>query len=405
MLKKLRIKFVCINMIIVTIMLCIIFGLIMSFTKSNLEQQSIQMMQELAANPWRVFRPNESHSHIRLPYILMQVDDQGKLLAAGGSFFNLSDRQFLSSLLESSIDTNLRTGIIPEYNLRYCRIVTPLAQYMIFADITNEINTIENLTQSCIIVGVIAFLAFLFISILLSRWAVKPVEQAWEQQKRFVADASHELKIPLTVITTNGELLQMENCTDSERQEASSSILTMARQMRGLVEQLLNMAQIDGKGSKIPMAPLNLSKLIQHTALSFEAMLFENGLTLNTSVEEGISVKGNEEYLVKVAEIFLDNAQKYASPGTEVFLKLVRKPGMRCVFSVASQGSPISEDDLKKIFQRFYRLDTARQMNQSYGLGLSIAQEIITLHKGRIWAESQNGTNTFFVELFTSSKN
>lgn len=404
MLKRLRIKFVCINMTIVTAMLCVIFGFIISFTRSNLEQQSIQMMQELAANPWHVFTPNEPRSQIHLPYILMQIDDHGELLATGGSYFDLSDRQFLIYLLESSMNTNMRTGLIPEYNLRYCRIVTPLAQYVVFSDITNEISTMEHLMQSCIVVGIIAFFAFLFISILLARWAVKPVELAWEQQKRFVADASHELKIPLTVITTNGELLQMEHCTDAERQESSSNILIMARQMRTLVDKLLNLAQIDGKGSKIEMVLLNYSKLIRRTALSFEAMLFEKGLALNIDVEEGISVKGNEEYLTQVVEIFLDNAQKYATPGTEVNLTLARKTKMRCVFSVATKGTAISQQDLKKIFQRFYRLDPARKINQSYGLGLSIAQEIITIHKGKIWAESSHGTNTFFVELFTSLK-
>lgn len=404
MLRKLRIKFVCINMMIVTVMLCIIFGFIISFTRSDLEQQSIQMMHELAANPWHVFTPNEPHNQIRLPYILMQIDEQGELLATGGSYFDLSDRQFLIYLLESSMNSNMRTGLIPEYNLRYCRIVTPLAQYVIFSDITNEINTMDHLIQSCIVVGAIAFLAFLLISILLARWAVKPVEQAWNHQKRFVADASHELKVPLAVITTNGELLQMENCTDAERQESSSNILVMARQMRILVDRLLNLAQIDGKGAKIKMELLNYSRLIERTALSFEAILFEQGLTLNLEVEEGIFVKGNEEYLVQVVEIFLDNAQKYAAPGTEVILKLARKTKMQCVFSAASKGDPISEQDLKKIFQRFYRLDTARKINQSHGLGLSIAQEIINIHKGKIWAESKNGTNTFFVELFTPLK-
>ena len=108
-----------------------------------------------------------------------------------------------------------------------------------------------------------------------------------------MADASHELKVPLAVITTNGELLQMENCTDAERQESSSNILVMARQMRILVDRLLNLAQIDGKGAKIKMELLNYSRLIERTALSFEAILFEQGLTLNLEVEEGIFVKGN----------------------------------------------------------------------------------------------------------------
>ena len=224
MLRKLRLKFVCTNMLIVTIMLCIIFGMVLNFTKNNLEQQSIQMMQELATDPLRVFQPGDVSPSIRLPYFLLQVGDQGEVLSTGGGYFDLSNQQLLKFLIESSVAAKTKIGVIPEYNLRYCRVVTPLTQYVVFADITNEINTMENLMRNCLLIGILAFLAFLVISILLARWAVRPVEKAWNQQKQFVADASHELKIPLTVIATNGELLQMkEKHADVRRSQISNS--------------------------------------------------------------------------------------------------------------------------------------------------------------------------------------
>lgn len=399
MLRKLRLKFVCTNMLIVTIMLCIIFGMVLNFTRNNLEQQSIQMMQELATDPLRVFQPGDVSPSIRLPYFLLQVGDRGEVLSTGGGYFDLSNQQLLKYLIESSVAAKTKIGVIPEYNLRYCRVVTPLTQYVVFADITNEINTMENLMRNCLLIGILAFLAFLVISILLARWAVRPVEKAWNQQKQFVADASHELKSPLTVITTNGELLQMKDCSADERMECSSSILTMAQQMRGLVDRLLRMAQIDGAAEKIKLVKLNLSKLIDQASLPFEAVLFENQLVLDSEIEKGIEMHGDEDALRQVIEILLDNAKKYATSGTSVKLELKRNKQRRCLLTVSTEGETISKQDLSRIFDRFYRVDKAREMNQSYGLGLSIAREIVQMHKGKIWAESVNGTNTFFVQL------
>lgn len=399
MLKKLRFKFVCTNMLIVTIMLCVILGLVLNFTKNNLERQSIEMMQELATDPLRVYRPGDITDSIRLPYFLLQIGDRGEVLATGGSYFDLSDHQILSYLIESSVAAKTKVGIIPEYNLRYCRVVTPLKQYVVFADITNEVNTMENLMRNCLLIGILAFLGFLVISIFLARWAVRPVEQAWDQQKRFVADASHELKIPLTVITTNGELLQMKDCTEEERMACSDSILTMSKQMTGLVDRLLNMAKIDEKVEKAQHVRLNFSKLVNQASLPFEALLFEKQLVLDTDLEKGIELRGSEDDLRQVVEIFLDNAGKYATPGTEVKLELKRQKQRRCLLSVVTEGDEIPEQDLSRIFDRFYRVDSARKMNQSYGLGLSIAKEIVLMHKGNIWAESRDGHNTFFVEL------
>ena len=403
MLKKLRLKFVCTNMLIVTIMLCVIFGLVLNFTKNHLEQQSIEMMQELATDPLRIYRPGDMAGSIRLPYFLLQIGERGEVLATGGSYFDLSDHQLLKYLIESSVAAKTKVGVIPEYHLRYCRVVTPLTQYVVFADITNEINTMENLMRNCLLIGVLAFLAFLVISIFLARWAVKPVEQAWDQQKRFVADASHELKVPLTVITTNGELLQRNDCTEEERLECSTDILTMSQQMRGLVDRLLNLAKIDEKAEKTKLTLLNFSRLVNQTALSFEALLFEKQMMLETDTEKNIEVRGSEEDLSQVVEILLDNAKKYAIPGTDVKLELKRQKKRKCLLSVATAGEAISEQDLRRIFDRFYRVDIARKLNQSYGLGLSIAKEIVQMHKGKIWAESKDGINTFFVELPCSS--
>ena len=119
---------------------------------------------------------------------------------------------------------------------------------------------------------------------------------------------------------------------------------------------------------------------------------------LRCAVPDGIEISGSEQHLYQVLDVLLDNALKYGAQNSMVSVDLV-STGKNCVLSVASPGEPISGEDLKNIFKRFYRADKARSMNGSYGLGLSIAESIVEAHKGKIWAESENGYNTFFVQL------
>ena len=227
------------------------------------------------------------------------------------------------------------------------------------------------------------------------------MDRAWRQQRQFVADASHELKTPLTVITTNAELLQLPDCNEADKARCSSSILAMSRQMRSLVERLLELARADCEQSQMTFARLDYSALIELALLPFEPVFFEKGLLLSGQIQPNIQVNGSAPHLQQVIDILLDNAQKYSvSPGT-VEVKLQQNGRHHCLLSVSNPGGPISKEDLKQIFKRFYRLDPARTGDGSFGLGLSIAESIIAEHRGRIWAESGDGRVTFLIELPT----
>ena len=233
---------------------------------------------------------------------------------------------------------------------------------------------------------------------LLARSAVRPVEEAWRQQKQFVADASHELKTPLTVILTNTELLQSPDYDAAQKQTFLSGIDAMARQMRALVERLLELARAENEQAARSFAPCDLSQITESSALLFEAALFECGLTLQTELEPDITVSGDSRQLGQLVEIYLDNARKYASGGT-VTVRLALCGKSRCRLSVSNEGDALSPQTLRQIFDRFSRADAARTRDGSFGLGLSIAQAIAQTHGGSVWAESADGVNTFFAEL------
>jgi len=216
-----------------------------------------------------------------------------------------------------------------------------------------------------------------------------------------VADASHELKTPLTVIATNAELLDSEGCGEEDRRNYSGNILTMAERMRVLTESLLDLARVDSGKVKASFGQVDLSGLVSDAVLPFEAVYFERGLSLAGGTEGNIRVKGSGDHLRQVVDILLDNARKYSSPGSTVEVWLKRHGRNACLLTVSNSGPEIGKEDLKNIFKRFYRVDQARTHDGSCGLGLSIAEGIVGEHKGKIWAESKQGTNTFFVQLPT----
>ena len=274
MIRKLRFKFVLINMSIVTLMLATILGLVFYFTRANLESESINMMQGIAAQPFQLGIPSEQGEDVRLPFFTIQLGPRGELAATGGGYYDLSDGEFLRSLIETAYSSPKKLGVIEEYHLRYYRSDNLMSPCLVFADMSSEMATLSNLMQTCILIGCLGFLLFLGISILLSKWAVRPVELAWQQQRQFVADASHELKTPLTVIMTSAELAQSPDYDEECRERFLSSILTMSRQMRGLIEQMLQLARADQADPREHFSSVDLSKVASEALLPFEPIFF-----------------------------------------------------------------------------------------------------------------------------------
>lgn len=397
MIKRLKLKFICINMVIVTAMLLVIFGTVLHFTQANLEQQSERMLQSVLESRGHP-RPGELSGQAQLPYFYVSVNSFGELSATFSGYYDLTDTDALQEIISLTLSDPAQSGVLKDCGLRFLKRTTPFGQSIVFADMSSELATMGSLVKNCVIVGIASFIAFLGLSFLLAGWAVKPVESAWNQQRQFVSDASHELKTPLTVILTNAELLQQGGYAEEDREKFVSSILTMSHQMRGLVESLLELARVDNGGQNMVFSRLNYSELVTDALLPFEPVYFEKGLLLESEVAEGVFVKGSAQHLKQVLDILLDNASKYAAPDSTVQVTL-RTQGAHCLLSAANPGEEISKEDLKNIFKRFYRVDKARSMNHSYGLGLAIAEGIIHRHNGKIWAESGGGINTFFVQL------
>ena len=399
MLKKLRLKIICVIMVVVTVMLCVIFGLVIHFTQQELNEETRLYINKIATSLQNGVPANKSFNQGRQAYFAIQTDTRGTPLSVSGNYIgDLQGWEFLEETLKAAQATGEKDGTLPAYQLRFTRRESPFGYLYIFVDISSQQSTMNNLIRTCILVGLLSFSLFIVLSFFLSGWAIKPVAQAWTQQQQFVADTSHELKTPLTVILTNAEMLQNPEYDEASRGRFAGNVLTMSRRMRVLVESLLELARVDNGAVKTAFAPLDYSGLVSDALLPFEPLFFERELELDSRIEEGIPIKGSAVHLRQSLEVLLDNALKYATPPGVVTV-ILRRHGSHCLLSVTSPGAPIPKPELKNIFKRFYRIDKARTGGGSYGLGLSIAQRIVEDHRGKIWAESAENANTFHIQL------
>ncbi len=395
MLKKLRRKFITVTMAIVCAMLIIIFALVYHFTRQNLNNQTDNLLTALSTSDHLPAAGN-GQTTLQMPWFALKINIWGDVIATGSSYFDLQNEAFLQELIGAVYDANETSGYLENYHLRYMVSNDIGTQRIVFVDISGQLQALNALMHIIFATGTLSVVLFLGLSIWLARWAVKPVEQAWQQQRQFVSDASHELKTPLTVIRSNAQMLQ-ESC-DEETKQSCQSIVTMADHMRKLVDGLLELARADAGQVRKAFSRVNLSRLTEQAALPFEPVFFEKNIGLECQVKPDIYCVGSSQHLQQVVDILLDNALKYSDAGT-VRLALESVGKNQCLLMVDNPGAPIDKQELERIFERFYRADAARSRDGSFGLGLSIARAIVLEHRGKIWAQSSDGRNRFCVLL------
>ena len=268
--------------------------------------------------------------------------------------------------------------------------------YVAVVDTAVEDRLLTAATKALVLFAAGTWAALLLLVWLLSGWAVRPMAKAWDMQRQFVADASHDLKTPLTVILSNSELLKQQSETadapEVDRIEAAG------RRMKDLVQKMLTLARMEDDPNRGAWESMDLSDMVMEGALAFEATAFEKGLTIDENVESGLVIKGNRAQVQSVLECLLDNACKYADPGSSVTVSL-EKAGKRAKLSVHNTGSYIPPEDLPHVFERFYRADKSRTASDSSGLGLAIVQSVVESLGGTVSVESSESVGTAFTVL------
>ena len=400
MLRKLRLKFVAICMALVTAVLAAVFFAVYFSMERTVENLSRQVLVQVVENSGGLSRPNIGITiggdRVLLPYFTVDVWGN-RAYVTGGTYADLENTEELQAILQECLSRTETEGTLSRYHLRYLRQDNGLYLKIAFVDMSMEVSVLRSMMIPYVMIASAALLLLFGVSVLLSHWAVRPVEKAWRQQRQFLSDASHELKTPLTVILSNAELLEAAPLEERPARWADN-IHSEARQMKTLVEEMLTLARADNMVRPTVMEPVSLSDVAADCALSFEPVAFEAGKVLDYQLAEDITVLGERDKLRQVVSILLDNAIKYGADGGTIRLSL-EKTDRQARLTVSNPGQPISPEQLPNLFERFYRADASRGEKSGFGLGLSIADSIVREHKGTLKAESDAVSTRFIFML------
>lgn len=269
---------------------------------------------------------------------------------------------------------------------------------LIIIDNSNINHRLNSLLRFSVLIFILLEVLAVYISIMLTRWLVKPVEEAFNKQRQFVFDASHELKTPLAVIIASAEMLEK----NPKEKKWLSNIKSEADRMNKLVVDLLDLAKTETLPSKLKYNTINLSKETERSILTFEGLVFEKGLEIDYDIEDNIEFSCDLDKIKELLSILLDNAIKHSYDNSKIRINLFKEKE-NIILEVINNGDDIPKDKQSKIFERFYRVDEARNRNENrYGLGLAIAKNIVDIHQGKISATSSDNYTTFKV-IFKSS--
>ena len=434
MIKKLKRKFVLLVVIIATLVVAIAFSIVCyaDYRQSEEEiytllEQSLQEAERPPHNldtlspenrtPQNEQKPQDEQAGtqveapriggrtdkaLSLPVAVYYVEESGLLaFALPFSSADISDDVLQNALnaIDSTAliqDDRPSQGKLADLDLYYATKPLSSGFAVAFADASS--TSWQPLASILSVVGILVILAVFGVALIFSRWALRPVQNAWDQQQRFIADASHELKTPLTVILANTAILEShpESTITSQHQWLTSTQIE-ARRMQGLVEELLQLARFD-QAIEVTREEIDLSDLVEREALAFEPVAFERQLSLTVDIQPKIILFANKERLERLCAILLDNACKHGDPDTSIVVNVTRKSD-EALLAITNFGSIIPSEDLPHIFDRFYQVNRSRSKedNTGFGLGLSIAREIMQSMKGSLEVTSSKSTGTTFI--------
>jgi signal transduction histidine kinase len=315
----------------------------------------------------------------------------------------------LSAVLNAASTTDDEMGELPEYNIVWKRAdLGDGVERIAIANTTGVEAALEDQFLISMSVGTGCLLILLAIMWYLSEWMITPVKNAWQAQRQFSADASHELKTPLAVVKANTDILRGHKDTiPAEDMRWIDSTAEEVERMQALVTDLLELSRADEnsivKGATYAMEDVNLSTVAEGMSLQFDVVAFEHENLIEEDIDPDIHVTGDERELGKLVKLLLDNAVKYSYKGETVTIGLHRQGG-KAKLTVNNRGDVLSEEDCVRIFDRFYRSDKARARETGgYGLGLTIGRAIVEGHGGTIACTSSEADGTTFTVTLPAS--
>lgn len=270
---------------------------------------------------------------------------------------------------------------------------TPQLPLYIFLDCTRELDSFHSFLAVSAGVSALGWTLVFLLVVGFSRLAVRPIVEGYEKQKRFITDASHEIKTPLAVIRAANEVIALEHGGD----EWTRSIDEQAERLGALTERLVLLALMDEGASALSMGDVSLSGVAEEVVTLYRPVAESRGKAISASIDADLNVQGDKVALAQALELLVDNATRYASSGTVIEVS-ARRRGRACEVVVKNECDAVPEGDLDRLFERFYRDDVSRSARTGgSGVGLSVVRAIAEAHGGTVRAESTGPRGIAFI--------
>lgn len=411
MLERLQRNFMVLTMTLLALVLFGAFAVSYTTTQQQLGQFVMASLDRVldTTTPMRPYigvlaasGDGDRHGYGQMAVYWIDIDrETGRIV--GNDTAAIIGPKAVSAALSASDASDGETGYLPDFDIVWKRGATPSGERIAVANTTGIGQALSNQLYVNIAVGVAGLSVIALVMWHISRWIVRPVRLSWEAQRQFTADASHELKTPLTVILANTHILKgdLDRIPEDDHRWVESTDME-AERMKELVTSLLELSRADedrfNRGSVYHMEDCDLSELVSGMTMQFDVVAFESGHMISEDIQGGVHVKADPGFIEKVVKILLDNAVKYSTRGDTVDVSLkVNAKRRQAVFSVRNYGDTLSPADIEHIFDRFYRTDRARsRATGGFGLGLPIAKAIVDGHDGSISCTSTDEDGTTF---------
>lgn len=407
MFEQLRVRFAIKQSLSLGVMLVIVLALIFSYNLSKLSNDIDSKLNAMVGASYFNFingslDENGIKKDVGRDTLAIFIDNENTVFLSDIGFYDASTiKAIIEKVLENESDSgNLRiNGNYAAYAYR----INALGRFIYIYDYTVDFENMRSMLIIMCIAGSLGMIAITLFSFNSARKSVAPIEKAFVKQQELVANASHELKTPLTIINTDISILNSsrESLT-AEQRKWLDSINGQISRMSNLVTEMLELAKMEsGKNNEIKV-PVNLSEVAESVVLGAEVLAFEHNITFETDIKSSVMINGVEAQIEKLIYILIENALKYTDEGGKVTVS-VSGDRKKAVLKVKNTGAGIARENLPKLFDRFYRTDEAHTASNSFGLGLAIAKSIVDSHGGTIGVDSKEGEFTEFVVLFRQS--
>lgn len=411
MLKKLRQKFILSALLsFALVMLLVIAGinLMNSLAARRAQDRVIDgiLEYELAPKSEPRRRPiNEMPwaggpgSEFTSRFFVVRCDQNGEVKTFGHEFINSVDEETAGSYAKQALSAGRDSGRVDNYRYRVAE--KEGETILVFLNVQADARQQSKLLLASALIGLGSFACVALLVLLLSKPAMRPYMENIERQKQFITDAGHELKTPITSISTSADIAAMEH----EGDEWIANIQTQAARLTKLVNDLVTLSRMDEETPFPEPMCFSLSEAAWETAESFQARAKAERKTFQTEIEESIQLLGDRASIQKLMSILLDNALKYSEPG-ELIQMSIRQKNARAVIEVTNTCQQPLPEEPERLFDRFYRPDASRSAaTGGTGLGLSIAKAIAESHRGELAVSTEEpGTIRFQASLPISSR-